>query len=694
MSRKSWQILVLSIILTCSLVVFCACNGSNSNENSLNSAGGSSSSSTKENFSSESNTSSTSQKPLTVRENGVIYLLKNNTYNVSYFDGSVSEVIIPETINGLSVTSISSSAFSGSTSLISIKIPRSVTSIGNYAFHNCNSLTSIEIPNSVVTVGDDSFLGCNNIKYATIPSFMISAILPEVYFNKNTDKYERNDSLENIKINGGDSIREDAFAYCSHLTNVEIPESIVTIEDNAFRDCWYLTRVNYLGTVDSWAQINFKNSYANPLIFAENLYINGALLTDLNIMSATKIVAYAFSNCTSLKSVRIGNRVSLIEDYAFEGCKFLVDVRIEKNVSNIGFGVFSGCERLQRMSIPFIGEDGKAGEKNYFGYFFGSDGYGNNSYYVPTTLKEVVISGSSVIERYAFANCSSIESITIGANVTSIGANPFIYCSALHEINVEEGNSVYSSQDSVIYNKLKTEIIFVPQTIKGDIIIPNGVKTISSHAFSGCRFMKSVKIPNTVTEICEYAFSGCNELIAISIPSSVNSIGKGAFMGCPLEKITLPFVGETRDGTTNKYFGYVFGASSYSDNPFSMPSALKEVVITDDTKIFSNAFYSCSRLTSIQLPDSLVSIGDSAFNWCQSLKSINIPKNVVSIGRFAFSSCGSLTSVTFENTSGWCCSTSQTATSVTSIPSSNLSNTKTAAAYLVSTYSSYIWKRL
>ena len=87
-------------------------------------------------------------------------------------------------------------------------------------------------------------------------------------------------------------------------------------------------------------------------------------------------------------------------------------------------------------------------------------------------------------------------------------------------------------------------------------------------------------------------------------------------------------------------------------------------------------------------------IGDSAFYNCTGLTSVTIPDSVTSIGQYAFYGCTGLTSVTFENTTGWWCSTSSTATSGTSIiASSALANASTAATYLTDTYDSYYWKR-
>ena len=198
----------------------------------------------------------------------------------------------------------------------------------------------------------------------------------------------------------------------------------------------------------------------------------------------------------------------------------------------------------------------------------------------------------------------------------------------------------------------------------------------------------------TVTSIAENAFANCDNLKSVIIGKSVTSIGKGAFSGCSsLTEIILPFVGakagKTSSDTYQYPFGYIFGTSSYTggvsttqyyygDNlnmntytTYVIPSLLEKVTITGGnilrgafqncenlitieipdsvTSIGLAAFSKCSSLTSIEIPDGVTSIDSSAFYRCSSLTSIEIPDSVTSIGERAFYECGSLSSVTIGN---------------------------------------------
>ena len=170
-------------------------------------------------------------------------------------------------------------------------------------------------------------------------------------------------------------------------------------------------------------------------------------------------------------------------------------------------------------------------------------------------------------------------------------------------------------------------------------------------------YSNGVLVLNGTGKMDEYAspsnvpwYSQRDKIVSITVEDGITSISKYAFQGCNnLTSITIPFVGATKDGTSDTRLGYIFGASSYSDNDDYVPISLQTVIITGGASIGNLAFEGCSNLTSVAISNSVTSIGGGAFSGCSSLISITIPNSVTYIGNSAFAGCRALMSILVED---------------------------------------------
>ena len=359
--------------------------------------------------------------------------------------------------------------------------------------------------------------------------------------------------------------------------------------------------------------------------------------------------------------------VTSIEYRAFYGCYDMTNIEIPSSVTHIDISAFDYCIELTSINVSryntnYSSEDGILYDKNKTTLVLvpkGKEGsivllsgvtcIGDNacSGCLMTSI-EIPLSVTS-IGKNAFWGCHGLTSIEIPSSVTSIGDNAFMWCRGLTNINVSKDNLSYSSEDGVLYDKNKTNLICVPSDKKGIFEIPSSVTNIGVSAFYGCSGLTSIKIPKSVTSIGKNAFGGCHGLTSIKIPKSVTSIGEDAFSEClGLTSIEIPS-GVTSIGDWTFYdcqgltsIKIPMGVTSIGCGAFEGSSLTSIKIPKNVTIIGESAFMFCSGLTSIKIPKNVTIIGESAFMWCSGLTSIEIPFSVTSIGEDAFYGCGNL----------------------------------------------------
>lgn len=402
---------------------------------------------------------------------------------INKYNGSTAEVVIPSQING-----------------------SPVTKIGDMAFSGCTDVTSLTFSGNIKALGENTTLnsGIRSIAvYDENPYFSSS---DGVLFNK--DKTE-------IVI----------YPPAKESSSYKMPQTVVTVGENAFINCLNLTRIEI------------------P-------------------QSVTEIKRSAFSGCGSLSDINIPKSVTVIGDSAFSYCSVLKSVVIPQGVTEISNGLFSGCYSLESVTIP----DSVTS--------IGNGSFSDNYCLAKLDIPESVTS----ISDYAFMSCISLSDITIPHSVETIAQTAFDSCYGLTSVFIENSVNPYDIfvQATIYLTKLgdnaywavngDTLVIYGSgelQTIADEASLPwadfmagfenidisDDVTNISPIIYTsilGDRFTNATesvilgtcilakyvgddnaKIDGNIKTVCEGAFG--SEVKSVSFSDSVTSIASGAF---------------------------------------------------------------------------------------------------------------------------------------------------------------------
>ncbi len=635
----------------------------------------------------------------------------------------ITNIILPNCIEKLEVY-----AFSLLENLREVIIPDSVHEIEIYAFSDCASLTKLTLGSGVTQIGNNAFEGCHKLleidDHSALPIVAGSSDHGEIARYAKV-VYEGNAAWKQTEDGDGFVFYEDGnesllIDYYGNETELELPAASPSGKRYAVADYAFggYSAVRYAET-PTYGDLDVGRFYGFTSITIPNGVIS--------------IGNHAFSSCDRLNSVTIGGSVAEIGSDVFP-CS-VREIWISSN-AEIGRGAFEeaygdyigegnvsiyryDAESRQVLEGDFLFYNGENGTEllAYYGnsenLVLPSEAPGGGDYNIMNSafshcnfITSIVFSDAvQEIQWDAFTRCSGLTRVTLGKN-THFNDRPFSTGADIKSIEVPAENEYYALQDGVLYNKAKTEILYVPRNIAGSIAVPEGVTEIPGSAFEGCTRLTGVDLPDTLRGIDMYAFRGCTALRDLDIPDSVERIGQDIVSD-------IPWFISQRDANGGLYIGKHLiavppanpriefseftvkpGTKTIAGRAFAWDASLTNVVLPEGlVSIGEEAFWGCSGLKSIVIPDSVTTIMHEAFLDCTGLESVTIGSGVTSIEWGAFQGCTQLTNVEFKQPDGWSVEQDPSDPSGTVILSENLRDTGTAAQYLNATYSSYFWKR-
>ncbi len=494
-----------------------------------------------------------------VSKDGVLYEI---------VDGGKKLIKYPQSKEGESyeideeTVAIEYKAFSGNTSLIEVIISNEVTSIGENAFANMSSLEEVTLPYSTTSIEADAFFNTKpkiiNVRATAenISSYFYSfSSLEAINVESGSTKYTSKDGvLYEIVDRGKKLIR---YPQSKTGESYEIDSETVEVSSGAFKGNTKLKKIVVPEGITKIADGMFGHcSSLEKVVLPESL---------------TEIGSYAFYKCKGLTEVVIPNEVTSIGEYAFYESN-VKKLELGRKVTNIGLCAFKNMGYIQELTIPD---------------------------------NDVVLEWDGFLHTYP-----SILNVRATAdNISSY----FYSFSSLKAINVEEGNTKYTSKDGVLYEIVDEgkKLLCYPQSKTGESYeIDSETVEVISGVFSENKNIKKIVIPEGIMKI-EYKMFYNSSIEEVVLPESLTEIGSHAFAEC---------------------------------------EGLTEVVIPNEvTSIGEYAFYNCDGLTEVKIPNEVTNIGSHAFNFCNNVKKLELGRKVINIENGVFAHMSSLEEITLSD---------------------------------------------
>lgn len=392
------------------------------------------------------------------------YELNGSNATLTGYTGSARVVVVPETLEGHTVTAVASDAFANTT-VTALSIPDTVRTLGKGILTGCTTLEYLELPmiGRTRTDAETAYLGylfgasAKEDNALRVPSSLTAVLLTDGTDLPAYAFFDCND-LDGVSLpDGMRSIGRYAFYGCDSLRQADLPTSLETVEEGAFRDCSALQRLELPAGVRSIGRSALdgclslqtlslpfaggsadENGYLGYLFGASTYQHNASMvpasLKELTLTAAVALPDFALYGCEDLLTVHLPDTLTSIGARALSGCTLLQTLTLPDPVTSVGACAFSGCLSLREVA---------------FGT--GLTALGEQAFFHCVSLKELVLpDGLATIPASAFAGCKALEAVTLPASLKTIEADAFRGCEAFRISGSLSGVSVAEGNDALI----------------------------------------------------------------------------------------------------------------------------------------------------------------------------------------------------------------------------------------------------
>ena len=527
------------------------------------------------------------------------------------------------------ISTIDASAFEGCVNLTDINLSDKLTTINGLAFYN-TGLTEITVPASLTKITTASAAGKNVGPFA-------GGVLRKVTFADGVTK-----SLQGM------------FMGTTSLEEVVLPESLKTIDQNAFKDCSSLKKLsvgksggeNVLDTVET-----INAGAFNGCSSLETLTLKNVAKIDSSDTNRT------FGGCTSLKKVSVTGVTTTdntgkttlsttIGTSAFKDNKALKEINLD-TIKTVSQEAFRGCGVADDGTDPATLTLNNVNAIGALAFY----GCGFKAVQIPRQLTSVATGKINGVEYGPFAG-GKLETVSFGTLINTIPDNLCMNTTSLQKIELQ---SVKASLRTIGKNAFKG------CTSVEEVTIPKGILTVSNSAFEGCSGLTDVTI--AAKTINAKAFAECTNLKAVKMEEGVTTIQGMAFANTQISAVTIPSTlttaGTTKEGAIEKGpFAGTMIATVHGQTEDSTEAQEGATILPETKKIPDNLFLGCTSIIDVQIPETVTEIGQKAFKDASSVENVTFAvntetgkvKGVEKIGISAFDGCSSLQELVLPET--------------------------------------------